>query len=380
MEDLPVRPALRRCYHCVRVADDFYQLRAGAKRTVDLRGSAVRVFALIRPLLSGRYTIDEIAGRVAPVVGRAELLFVLRVLVRSEVIEDGAAEEADGAVSAEERRLYDSQLTFFSNFTRQKLASHARLRKATVSVIGLGRIGSQVLGILAQAGVGCLTGVDRGRVEWEDIGNGFTPAHAGQTRTGAAADIVRQVNPTCTFRGVDIPAGREQAAVESAVASSDIVVVALDYETVGTYEDVNDMCLRARTPWTICSAVDPIQGRVGPLFVPYETACFSCFDLRLKSNVSAYPAYLQLEQDLRDDRNLRVEYGRLGAIVCLTGAMCALEVLKHVSQFALPETTGRVCFVDFRTIEVFKWPVPLTRTRRSYFGRNNGRVNRQPTR
>lgn len=52
---------------------------------------------------------------------------------------------------------------------------------------------------------------------------------------------------------------------------------------------VNDFCLKEKIPWLICSFKDN-EVIIGPLMIPYITACYNCYQLRLLSNKTQKPA------------------------------------------------------------------------------------------
>ncbi|MEK7867046.1 MAG: TOMM precursor leader peptide-binding protein [Planctomycetota bacterium] len=113
--------------------------------------------------------------------------------------------------------------------------------------------------------------------------------------------------------------------------------------------------LDSRRPWLLVS----LQGswaRVGPLFVPGETACWGCYRARLASH-RAHPdaerAWAALDRSLGPsgpDRH-----------AAAVAALAAAEVERFTRRHAPPLLAGRVFVVDLETLEGGSesvWAVP----------------------
>jgi bacteriocin biosynthesis cyclodehydratase domain-containing protein len=86
--------------------------------------------------------------------------------------------------------------------------------------------------------------------------------------------------------------------------------------------------------------------------VPYQTACYSCFALRQKSNLTDYQEYLALEQHLEHDDL------RSGALAISPGAdLAALEAVKVLSGFVEPTTYGQLFALNLLTLHSELHPV-----------------------
>jgi adenylyltransferase/sulfurtransferase len=140
-------------------------------------------------------------------------------------------------------------------YSRQELFSglgpegQARLRAARVLVVGVGALGSALAEMMARAGVGALTVVDRDFVEESNLQRQSLfeekDAEAGLPKAVAAEAKLRRINSEVTVRGLvsDVSADN----VKALVAEADLVLDGTDnFETRFL---LNDACLSARVPW-----------------------------------------------------------------------------------------------------------------------------------
>lgn len=141
-------------------------------------------------------------------------------------------------------------------------------------VVGCGALGSYQAQILARAGVGRLTLVDRDFVERSNLQRQilFTDADAdsGIPKAVAAERALRAVNPTIDVRGVvdDLNAGNAEALL------SDADVVCDGSDNFEVRYIVNDWAVLHGVPW-VYGGVIGMSGVVMPI-LPGETACLRC--------------------------------------------------------------------------------------------------------
>jgi molybdopterin/thiamine biosynthesis adenylyltransferase len=163
-----------------------------------------------------------------------------------------------------------------SRYSRQELFSgigaegQRRLRGSRVVVIGCGALGTSLSEMMARAGVGALTVVDRDFVEESNLQRQalFDQADADEAlpKAVAAERHLRRLNPDVSVTGVvaDLEANNAAALIKGA----DVVLDGTDnFETRFL---VNDVCLAAGIPWIYGACVGAyglalaIRPRVSP--------------------------------------------------------------------------------------------------------------------
>lgn len=337
---IPTKPKIHSFFDVIFMEDHACQLRAGDDRILILRGRTVsEVFPHLLPHLDGTCTLSDLVHTCKDIATEDEMIAILQRLNEEGIIED-AALEPPSTLTSEERTYYASQLLFFSHFSEDRYAYQAKLQGSHVAVIGLGTIGTAVLIALARSGVGYITGVE------ENI----SLADVGGLRPPALASVLEATNPGVRFTSINTTLHSVEDITAIATAK-DVVVLALDKPRAGVHELVNQVCLEGRIPWMTCGSLRSMAATVGPFFVPYETCCYTCYDRRMKSNLEAYHEYMAYEKYLQEKEGSLSDYGYLPGFATVTGDLMAVEIIKHLTQFVVPETYGAALCFNFLTLQ-----------------------------
>ena len=210
-------------------------------------------------------------------------------------------------------------------------AAQARLKEATVIVVGAGALGSPVLAYLVGAGVGHLGVVDDDAVELSNLPRQplhFTP----DVEVNKAISAIAKLNLMNPQAVVDpYPARLEDFNAEAIFMGADLVVDCSD--TFDTRYVVNDACCALGLP-LVEAGVLGFDGLVMAI-KPGESACYRC----------AFP----VEPAPGSVPSCR-EAGVLGPVAGIVGSMQALEALKLLTR-AVPPLLDRIVQIDARTLE-----------------------------
>jgi adenylyltransferase/sulfurtransferase len=214
-----------------------------------------------------------------------------------------------------------------SRFSAIGEAGQERIGAASVLVVGCGALGSAGLDLLARAGVGRLTVVDRDVVELSNLQRQLlfdeADARAGAPKAIAAARAVQRINSEVEVRPV--VADVTPANVEALVAGSDAVLDGTD--NLETRYLLNDTCVKAGTPWVYGGAIGATG--MSMTVVPGESACFRC------TFPDRNPAGSLATCDTA---------GVLGPCVVAVAAFQAAEILKLVVGDGEHVNRGRTAF------------------------------------
>lgn len=221
-------------------------------------------------------------------------------------------------------------------------AGQARLRAATVAVIGAGGIGSPAIQYLAAAGIGRLVLIDDDAVDLSNLQRQtiFGTDDAGQQKVAAAAVAVARLNPGVAVDGRACRIDEGNAA--DLITDADVVLDGCDNFT--TRLAVADAALAARIP-LVSAAVGQFEGQLAT-FRGWEAGkpCYRCF-------VGGDPDRAEASC---------AEQGVLGAITGVMGSLAALEAMRAIVGFG-DDVAGKLLLVDalafrFRTITLPKDP------------------------
>ncbi len=218
----------------------------------------------------------------------------------------------------------------------------ARLKAASVIIIGAGGIGSPVIQYLAAAGVGRLTIVDDDCVDLSNLQRQtlYVTADRGQAKASVAAARVEALNPHVHVVGVERHIDRH--SVHNLLEAHDVVVDGCD--NFETRLAVADAALDLRIP-LVSAAVSEFEGQLG-VYRGWEAdkPCYRCF----------------VGQDPSREGISCAEQGVLGALTGVMGSLAALEAIRSIVPFG-EDSAARLLLVDalalrFRTLALPKDP------------------------
>lgn len=249
-----------------------------------------------------------------------------------------AAQSSGTATSAEEGDevcFRDSRLSEadIARYARQMTlpgfgpAGQARLRRASVLVVGAGGLGSPAILYLAGAGVGRLGIADGDVVEAGNLHRQVVhrAAAEGVNKALSAAAAVRALN--ADVRVTAIPARITAATALATVAQYDVVVDATD--SVPARYILSDACCAAGRPLVTGAALRG-QGQVSVFLRDGVSGCYRC----LHPVPPAAPSVQKADTA-----------GVLGPAVGVVGCLEAVEALKLASGVGAP-LASRMVLVD----------------------------------
>ena len=321
---------------------DVYVLRGGARSELVIR----------RPSDDDRAVLAALGHGLVPAT--PELAATVAQLRGAGLVEDIDPLELE-LLSPSERIRFDRQLPYFADRVPAGggHAEQARLRAATVLVLGCGGLGCWTAAALACAGVGRFVLVDPDVVELSNLNRQvlFGEADLGRLKVDAAA---------ARLQGLD--ASIECVRVASAVASvedvmavlghrADVVVEAADTPPHRLARWVDAACLELGVPHISAAQAPPLL-RVGPLMVPGETACYSCQERAARRDHPLYDELVEFRMAVRAPATT------LGPASGIVGAAMAMDVVHLLTGAVPPVTLGRALLIDIVTGEQRLEPVP----------------------
>jgi molybdopterin-synthase adenylyltransferase len=190
----------------------------------------------------------------------------------------------------------------------------AKIRAASVLVVGAGGLGSPVALYLAAAGIGRIGLVDDDAVSLSNLQRQilFRTSDVGRAKVEAGAEALKALNP-----GVQIDVHHARLTHANAMALiADYDIIADGSDNFATRFLLNDACFFARKP-LVSAAVTEFEGQLAT-YRGYEPGlpCYRCL-------FSAPPPAGTVPNCS--------ETGVLGAAAGVVGSLQALEVLKEVA-------------------------------------------------
>lgn len=359
LQALPHTPRLRPGYKLIELAPDHYLLHSGI-RSVDIRQPFPGL-----PLIP---FLEQISGHQAlvslleplPPFQAAFFLDVLEVLNQTGLLVSAPENGENGASAryASQALFFDHLRQFSSNGDAHEFLEvkewQARLSQASVGLVGLGRVGSQLARLLAISGVGAITGVDEGVIDdallYTDAWYGRE--EAGAQRTAALARRLSGLNSEMRFT----PLARslsEEDSLPTQLLDLDLLVVTLDQPCPGLYEAINRQCIEAGLPWTSYRmSWTGLAVEIGPTVYPRQTACYLCYQTRRRSNLASPERDEAIAQALG-----RHSLPLLDLQLTPGVSLLAYEIIRFLSGQVLPRTWNAIFDFNLLTSELIRRPL-----------------------
>jgi bacteriocin biosynthesis cyclodehydratase domain-containing protein len=253
------------------------------------------------------------------------------------------AEKPGTPLTGTDRQRFDRQLPYLGEFgdpsERQR-----RLRTSTVVVLGCGGLGTWSLAAIASLGIGRLVLVDDDRVDMTNLNRQilYRLADVGDLKVSCAARWVRRFDPEIEVceRPLRIRAPEDVAKL---LDGSDVVLQFADWPAYEVERWVNSACVDAGIPH-ISAAQQPPLLRIGPTYVPGDSACFECQERGIRRG---FPLYEELTARRRDQPRPATTLGPASGIV---GTVVAMETLHLFLGLRPLATQGQAMMLDLRTL------------------------------
>jgi len=355
-----IRPCLKRHLHAVTPLDPAGVPRPqgtdiafhyGHERGIALEDVDEAQLLLIS-LLDGQYTFDEIMARLQAHdagITAGDISQQLDQLAELSLIEDAGVTPPDALTETDLER-YAGQIRFFSILDtsgKQRFEMQARLKRARVTVLGLGGLGSNVVMGLAAAGVGFIRGVDGDSVEMSNLNRQvlYDVGDFGTSKALAAAEQVRRFNPSIVFEPLHEFLESPERIAE-VIKDTDVVALCADAPH-SIFVWVNSAALATGVPF-ISGGYRGTAAEVGPFVVPFTTSCLGC-NMPLQPEAPPVPlAWVNEAFWLRHPTS----YITTAAAASLT---CG-EIIKYLTGFATPVTYNSMYTLDIEHLTLTSVP------------------------
>ena len=212
------------------------------------------------------------------------------------------------------------------------------------TVLGLGGIANNVLQHVLSLGCRRLLLVDFDTVSVTDLHRQlfFTEEDLGRPKTEALRDRILEKFPDASIEARNLRIGSIEQVLDL-VTGADFVLRSADSPPeIDNW--INDACLVRRVPFLVSGTMEQ-KGLLGPLVIPFETACVNCSET------------VEFSERVGDEKRRTVLfYNRvtpvLGMMVGLVGDFLAAEVASYFSSPGSCRLTKGFYLLDFVTL---KW-------------------------
>jgi bacteriocin biosynthesis cyclodehydratase domain-containing protein len=247
------------------------------------------------PFLDGTRTVDTLKEEL-PDVEPTVLIFLLKMLRGMGLIVDGAAKGM--------AREQVSRITFFEQLTDDPVSVANRLSAGRIFVLGSRALSILVTKILKEAGCAAARSCFLAEGDW------------------SAAAMQRELDGW----------------------RPELIVMCTEAPMTVTALMVNEFALRCNIPW-LHVTISGTSALLGPLIIPGQTGCFTCFDSRLRANLKAADSTAaEVVSPLGDFRS--GDFGGFAPFHHVVAGNAASEATRFIGGYAPPTMVGRCIEID----------------------------------
>lgn len=312
---------------------------AASEITDDEEGTVWRLLELmdgtrspddvVRDMLSERSYLDEPGVRDA-----------MGMLMESGYIEDAAAGVPD-TLGAEELDRYRRNNEFFNcidtipRTLRYELQN--KLKSSSVTVIGMGGVGSNAAMSLTAAGIGSIRCVDFDTIEASNLTRQllYDESDIGHSKVAAAVRHLRGMNRHTLVEGMELEVLSEADAVRC-LDGTDFALLCTDHPREAVDFLVNDTASQLGIPWSVCSYNGPLV--CTGVIIPRKTPCYRCF-----THLHPSPWAPGSDSGVKTIEGSSGVMGVIAPTAAIAGHLAALEVIYYLTGMRV-QTAGRIWY------------------------------------
>lgn len=298
---LPRKPRLVPWVTLVDLGDERLQFRAHEFAYTLTNSLFIDLLEIIKPLLDGNHVLDEITAAGGSRFFPTTVSFFLKMLRSHGLLQEGDC-SSHPSLTPHDLEQNDGALRFLSHFEADSHGLLASLREARVGVLGASRLTNAIRESLATIGIHQVADLDALLNQGE---------HSGQ-KTNDMKDALKEI---------------------------DFLLACQESAAFSFFETINEICLATRTRW-MRVAIEGTTAYLGPTIVPFETACYNCYEGRLNSNLPGLPDFLAYKSQVKSNHQ-SMDEGVFVPLWTLVASQTVIEVARILSGFSPPTTIGR---------------------------------------
>ncbi len=281
-------------------------------------------------------------------ISELEIEELLEQLAKEKIVVEYSKRDIPSWLSDNQYERYSTLIDVFDNFPELEinpLEAFGKIRNAKVGIIGMGGTGSLIAMMLAATGVESIKILDGDRIESSNLVRQifYNENQIGEFKAEVMKKRINAFNK-------DVIVDCRNSYIESLedaftfVENLDFVFLEADEPRFTLNRWVNEACIKFKIPY-----VGSLAQQVGPIYIPEETACFTCYENFLRQNLN--------ENDYKDlilgiQKKRRRKYPSLVSGITLTSHYQFLEWFSLLTGAQEPLTKNKI--LTFKTGEIVK--------------------------
>jgi ribosomal protein S12 methylthiotransferase accessory factor len=320
---------------------------------VRLEGSAARIFAeLVVPFLNGERSLAEIS-KMFPNFPGDDLQQWLDDLVRANVLRCSHEQTRNSDPETEAMRPF---FEFFESLGISTFEARKNLARLRVIVFGLEGHGAHVAAGLAQCGIGELVLVDPFPFQLENKSLMPLLQPIRSNREDTVATALQAMSPASRINASG-GAALDRERITALATGANLLIGCFDKGFSSTHHWINQASLSLKVPALFAECAGHI-GRVGPLVLPAQTACYMCYRMRRLACTEDFDLAMSYEEFLdkvkRPSMHTRATLPGLPAYL---GSLVTIEAIKYLLSLSPPALADKILEFDAFSLRMTWHPI-----------------------
>lgn len=347
-----IKPHLKKNFDVVNLGENGILFKS-EHAELKFEGRDIQDFVkILIPLLDGNKTVAEICQSLHDYKNE-DIERCVILLAENGLLEDWSKRisEKDSVVQEQfELGRISPQLELFQDFGIPKDEALKKLRTSKIAVFGLGAHGAELVLALAREGIGNIRCIDPSKVRNEDLYLSaiYTEQDIGRKREDVLKERISAYPSTIVeTSNVDSNASIVEEDIRKGIEGCNFAVSCVDKGFSSINYWLNKAAFEIGLSWCMTS-LQGMEGVIGPIIIPSETACHMCYTMRLLANEKSYDIAMAYQKYLAE--NKRDELYRRSNLSTSSGIMgnfLALELIKQITGIMVSKLIGKICVFDF---------------------------------
>ncbi|GGD10285.1 HesA/MoeB/ThiF family protein [Pontibacillus salipaludis] len=305
------------------------------------------VFNILQEL-NGDYPREEQLARISSKyeLDHEETEGLLHVLTQHGVLEEQDPYAGD-MFTEREADLYSRNVNLFSWIDKSPRLNpwelQYKLKTSSAVVLGSGGVGVNIAASLAGLGVGKIRIVDYDKVEESNLNRQmyYSMDDVGKLKVEALQEQLLKKNPHIDIEAVQMKLNNEED-IEKVCKGVDLIILAADEPRYSIEKMVNRVSYRIKTPWIMGAYASTAVNCMA--FIPGETPCFNCIDLRQNNEIQGH-SQIEVSESI-----FGFTHAVTAPVAALAGHLASLEAMYHLIGLK-PRTTDFVYQINLYTFD-----------------------------
>ena len=274
---------------------------------------------------------------------------VISMLVENKIVTEIA--EKNGVLNEYDRKRYDRQINYFSEFFRNEeegIIAQKKLMDSNVFIFGAGAVGGNIAIELAMAGVQNISIFDYDYAEQSDVSRHmyFSKKNIKKSKVDALKEVLCKIDTRINIQTYQ-KAMKPESDIEELIQRTDFVVNTLDEPYIGyTASKISRICVKHEIPHYIAGGFDAHLSSTGEMIIPYVTPCVECYASHFKKTLANWKPQKHPVQKRYE------EIGGLASSSLFSASFASIEIIKYLSGIVdmdkAYKVRGELIFNDMR--------------------------------